>query len=79
MHRVAKCLLIVRSAFFSELTTCSLTDYPLTDQSSNCSQPMPFQHDIRLRDEHAVTLIRSTLEEHPFDSSDAELLIRLYI
>ena len=38
------------------------------------SHPTPFQCNIVPRSERAVSLIKSVLDEHPFEKSDAETL-----
>lgn len=40
----------------------------------NHSHPTPFQCDIVPRSERATSLIKSVLDEHPFEKSDAETL-----
>ena len=41
------------------------------------SHPKPFEHVITPRDERAVILIRSVLDEHPFEKGDMEVLAKL--
>ena len=38
------------------------------------SHPKPFKCSVTPRSENAVSLIKSILEEHPFDPTDSELL-----